>query len=289
MVSLRWGRPKSTGRSKSPGKYLRKCWKCGKTEHYKKDCKSKKVEKPKGYDSTSYTEAKTSTEEGGDVYLASTGTHAYHDVWLIDSGASYHMNPHKEWFSKYEKYDGGDVFLGDDSTTKKTTPYTPHKNGVAERMNKTLMEKSRTMLNGVGLGQEFWAKAVGTTCYLVNRSPSSTLADKTPHEVWSGKKPSLQHLRVFGCDSYVHVPKENRSKLDKKLEKCIFIGYKDGVKGYKLWNPETKKTIYIRDVVFREVKYVSKQEFLPTQDEPEKIELKLDDEKSESSEEEEVE
>jgi hypothetical protein len=97
---------------------LRKCWKCGKIGHYKKDCKSKKVEKPKGSDSTSSTEVKTSTEEGGDVYLASTGTHADHDVWLIDSGASYHMTPHREWFSEYEKYDGGDVFLGDDSTAK---------------------------------------------------------------------------------------------------------------------------------------------------------------------------
>jgi hypothetical protein len=101
----------------------------------------------------------------------------------------------------------------------------------------TLMEKSRSMLNGVGLGQEFWAEAVGTTSYLVNRSTSSVLDDKTPHEVWSTKKTSLQHLRVFGCDAYVHVLKENRSKLDKKAEKCIFIGYKYGVKGYKLWNP----------------------------------------------------
>jgi hypothetical protein len=156
-------------------------------------------------------------------------------------------------------------------------------------MNRTLMEKARSMLSGAGLGQEFWAEAVGTTCYLVNRSPSSALDDKTPHEVWSGKKPSLQHLRVFGCDAYVHVPKENRSKLDNKDEKCIFIGYKDGVKGYKLWNPETKKTVYSRDVVFREVKDVSKQEFPPMQDELEKIELELDDAKSESSEEEEAE
>jgi hypothetical protein len=115
------------------------------------------------------------------------------------------------------------------------------------------------------------------------------LDDKTPHEVWSRTKPSLQHLRVFGCDAYVHVPKENRSKLDKNDEKCIFIGYKDGVKGYKIWNPETKKIVYSRDVVFREVKDVSKQEFLPTQDEPEKIELELDDSKYESSEEEEAE
>jgi hypothetical protein len=156
-------------------------------------------------------------------------------------------------------------------------------------MNRTLMEKSRSMLSGAGLGQEFWAEAVGTTCYLVNRSPSSALDDKTPHEVWSGKKPSLQHIRVFGCDAYVHVPKENRNKLDKKAEKCIFIGYKDGMKGYKLWNPKTKKTVYSRYVVFREVKDVSKQEFLPMQDEPEKIELELDDEKFQSSEEEEVE
>jgi hypothetical protein len=156
-------------------------------------------------------------------------------------------------------------------------------------MNMTLMEKSRSMLSGAELGQEFWVEAVGTTCYLVNRSPSSTLDDKTPYEVWTRKKPSLEHLRVFGCDAYVHVPKENRSKMDNKSEKCIFIGYKDGVKGYKLWNLETKKTVYSRDVVFREVKDVSKQEFLLRKEEPEKIELELDDAKSESSEEDEAE
>jgi hypothetical protein len=111
-------RYKSIGRSKSPGKSLRKCWKCGKTGHYKKDCKSKKVEKTKGSHSTSSTEVKTSTEEGGDVYLESKSTHEDRDVWLIESGASYHMTPHREWFSEYEKYDGGDVFLGDDSTAK---------------------------------------------------------------------------------------------------------------------------------------------------------------------------
>jgi hypothetical protein len=50
------------------------------------------------------------------------------------------------------------------------------------------------------------------------------LDDNTPHEVWTGKKPSLTHLRVFGYDAYVHAPKENMSKMDKKFEKCIFIG-----------------------------------------------------------------
>jgi hypothetical protein len=111
-------------------------------------------------------------------------------------------------------------------------------------MNKTLMEKSRCMLSGVGLGQELWEEVVGTTCYMVNRLPSSALDEKTPHKVWTCKKLSLMHLRVFGCDSFVHIPKENKSKLDQKVEKCIFIGYKDGLKGYKLWNLETKKVVY---------------------------------------------
>ena len=80
-----------------------------------------------------------------------------------------------------------------------------------------------------------------TTCYLVNRSPSSVLEDKTTHEVWTDRKPCLPHLRVFGCDAYVHVPKEKRTKLDSKYERCIFIGYTYCLKGYKLWNLEKKK------------------------------------------------
>jgi hypothetical protein len=66
-------------------------------------------------------------------------------------------------------------------------------------MKRTLMEKSRCMLSGVGLGQELWAEVEGTACYLVNGSASSTLDDKTPKEVWTGKKCSLSHIKVFGC------------------------------------------------------------------------------------------
>jgi hypothetical protein len=66
-------------------------------------------------------------------------------------------------------------------------------------------------------------KVVEITRYLVNMSPSSVLVDTTPNEVWYGMKPSMAHLKVFGCDAFVHVPKEKRSKLDEKAVKCIFI------------------------------------------------------------------
>jgi len=65
-------------------------------------------------------------------------------------------------------------------------------------------------------------------------SPSSVLVDTTPHELWLGKKPSVSHLKLFDSYAFGHVPKEKRSKLDNKAVKCIFIGYKEGMKGYKL-------------------------------------------------------
>jgi hypothetical protein len=111
------GRSKSKGRSKSPENFVRVCWRCGKERHYKKQCRSK-VEKKKGYEESHSTEEKTSKEEGGDVYLASSSTHADHEAWLVDSRESFHMTPHREWFFEYERYDGGNVFLGDDSTTR---------------------------------------------------------------------------------------------------------------------------------------------------------------------------
>jgi hypothetical protein len=101
-------------------------------------------------------------------------------------------------------------------------------------MNRTLMDMERSMLNDVGLTQELWAKEVETVRYLVNMSPSSTLVDMNLNEIWSGKNLSVAHLKVFGCDAFVHVPKEKRSKLEKKEVKCIYIVYKEGMKGYNL-------------------------------------------------------
>ena len=106
------------------------------------------------------------------------------------------------------------------------------------------------MLSGVGLAQEFWEEAIDTAKYLLNMSPSSVIVDTSPHEVWSVKSPPVSHLKVFGCDAFMHVPKEKRIKLEKKTIKCIFIGYKEGMKGYKLWDPASRKTMYSRYFLF---------------------------------------
>eukprot|EP00253_Pinus_taeda_P028713 PITA_28713 len=88
--------------------------KCKKEGHFKRDCKSKALDKGKGFDDAPFVEAKNTSDEGGDVYLASSSTHVDHEAWLIDLGAFFHFTPDREWFCEYEKYDGVDVFLGDD-------------------------------------------------------------------------------------------------------------------------------------------------------------------------------
>jgi hypothetical protein len=118
-------------------------------------------------------------------------------------------------------------------------------------MKRMLMDKERSMLSGAGLTQQLWVEAVDTARNMVNMSPSPMLVEMTPNEVWSGKKPSVAHLKVFGCDAFVHVPMEKRRNMDKKEVKCIFIGYKEGMKRYKLWDPTSRRIVYSQDVIFR--------------------------------------
>jgi hypothetical protein len=130
-----------------------------------------------------------------------------------------------------------------------TIPYTPQQNGVAERMNGTIISRARCMLSNAKMHRRFWAKATSIACYLINRSPYVPLDKKTPIGVWSGSPADYSKLRVFGCAAYAHV---DNGKLETRAVKCIFLGYGLGVKAYKLWNPETKKVLLSRNVIFNE-------------------------------------
>lgn len=141
-----------------------------------------------------------------------------------------------------------------------TVAYTPQQNGVAERMNRTLAERMRAMLRTVSLPNSFWAEAAMTACYIINRSPSTAINLKTPMEMWTGKPADYSSLHSFGCPAYVMYNSQERTKLDPKSRKCLFLGYAEGIKGYRLWDPTTHKLIISRDVIFVENQLQLKEE-----------------------------
>ena len=129
-----------------------------------------------------------------------------------------------------------------------TASFTLQQNGVSKRKNRTIVENMRCMLKRKNLPNKFWAEAVSCAGYLINRSPTKHLKDCTPHEAWYGRKPDIQHLKVFGSVAYSLIPQAKRNKFDDKSEKCIFVGYSERSKAYKLYNPKTKKVVISRDV-----------------------------------------
>lgn len=134
---------------------------------------------------------------------------------------------------------------------QKTNPYTPEQNGLSERSNRTIVEKARCLIFEAELDKKYWAEAANTAVYLKNRSIASGI-EKTPYEMWFGRKPNLQHLRVFGSPVMVHIPKEKRTKWDRKSKKYILVGYCDNVKGYRIYDPVKNQVTTSRDVIIQE-------------------------------------
>lgn len=136
---------------------------------------------------------------------------------------------------------------------QKTNIYTPEQNGLCERYNRSIVEKARCLLYDAKFDKCLWAEAVNTAVYIKNRSPAAGLQDnKTPYEIWTGRKPELNHLRIFGSPAMVHIPKEKRRKWDKKAKKMYLVGYSENIKGYRLYDPISRDVIVARDVVVME-------------------------------------
>ena len=136
-----------------------------------------------------------------------------------------------------------------------TTAYTPQQNGVAERKNRTVMNLVRSMLSEKKIPKSLWAEVVNWIIYVLNRCPTNAIKDMTPEEVWIGMKPSVEHFRVFGCIAHVHIPNAKRTKLENKSVCCVLMGVSEVSKGYRLYDPATKKIITSRDIIFEEEKH----------------------------------
>lgn len=135
-----------------------------------------------------------------------------------------------------------------------TSPNTPQLNGVAERKNRTLFEMVRCMLNQANLPRKFWGEAVTTANYLQNRLITSS-TNKTPYELWHGKRPQMKSLAAFGSECFVKVLNQNRSKLDNCSKQLILLGFdENNCNIYRCYDKDERKIVISRDVVFKKIK-----------------------------------
>ena len=140
-------------------------------------------------------------------------------------------------------------------------PYTQHKNGVSERMIRTIVTKARAMILDSRLSDEFWAEAVNTAVYLHARSPSRSVDGLTPYEMLFGHKPELGYLRRFGCVAYKLIPEvQRKGKFAERAKRCGFLGYvHETTKIWRLWDPQSKRVVQASDIRFVETEIIGTQ------------------------------
>jgi transposase InsO family protein len=135
-----------------------------------------------------------------------------------------------------------------------TVPYNPQQNGVAERKNRAITGVARSMLHDQSLPLYLWVEACATAVYLQNRSPHRILGKMTPEEAFTGRRPDVEHIRIFGCSNFSHVPSERRTKLDPTAQQGILVGYSEVSKAYRIYIMPLRKVVVSRYVRFEEDK-----------------------------------
>lgn len=135
-----------------------------------------------------------------------------------------------------------------------SAPFTPEQNGLAERTNRTLVEKARCMLEHAHLPRQYWAEAIAAACYLKNLTPTRVIGNKIPRQEFLDKDVSYCHLRTFGCLAHVHIPKVNRKKFDPVSKPCVFVGYTSTSKQYRFIDIATKRLVVCATATFQEDK-----------------------------------
>ncbi|KAG6500760.1 hypothetical protein ZIOFF_040613 [Zingiber officinale] len=150
---------------------------------------------------------------------------------------------------------------------------TPQQNGVAERKIRHLVETCKSWLHAKKLPKELWAEGMNCATHVINRAPLSSTNNKAPYELLYGVKPNVKHFRVFGSLCYVHLQDSQRSKLDAKAVKCVFVGYDERRKGWRCLDPTTNKCVVSRNVIFDEISSYNFEE--PPREENDMVTLPL--------------
>ena len=112
-----------------------------------------------------------------------------------------------------------------------------------------MLDMVRSMMSHANLPNSFWGHALLTAAFTLNRVPSKTV-EKTPYEIWTGRRPSMSFMKIWGCEAYVK--RQVSNKLDPKFDKCFFVGYPKETKGYDFYNPSEGKVFVTRTGVFLE-------------------------------------
>ncbi|VFQ98154.1 unnamed protein product [Cuscuta campestris] len=249
-------------RSKSRSKYKNvECHYCHKKGHLMKNCfklKNKDKNKPEGKDGENDRHVAATTS--GDLIVISDNdlinVASDESSWVIDSGAAFHVTSRKDFFTSYTPGDYGVLKMGNDGRSQVVgigVVVLETKTGM-KLVLKNVRHAPDICLNLIStsvLDDEGYVSTFGDgQCKLTKGSLIVARGKKCSDRVWSGKDVSYDHLRVFGCKAFVHVPKDERSKLDVKTRQCIFVGYGHDEFGYRLYDP--KKLVRSRDVIFME-------------------------------------
>jgi transposase InsO family protein len=133
-----------------------------------------------------------------------------------------------------------------------STPRTPQQNGVAERKNRTLIEAARSMLANSKLPTMFWTESVGTASYVLNRVLITRPYNKTPYELLTGKKPTIEYLKPFGCQVTILNTSDHLGKFEAKAAEGYIVGYSAHQKAYRVYNLAAKKVEETLNLKFME-------------------------------------
>ncbi|RVX16400.1 Copia protein [Vitis vinifera] len=199
------------------------CRSCKQFGHVEKVSKNKNDQQGKQGQQTQMAENQQQQEQL--FIVTSHATSSCAKTWLIDSGCTNHMTPELSYFKELDKSYKSKVKIGNGDLVdvKGKGVVAVETLTVSERKNRTIMEMTRCLLFEKKMPKCFWAEAVNTVMYLLNRLPTKAVKNKTSFEAWYGVKPPVEHLKVFGSLCYTHVPDVKRDKLDYKAEMGIFL------------------------------------------------------------------